>query len=34
MRRNEGIDALRMCSMFMVVVLHVLAQGSILSNVR
>lgn len=33
MRRNEGIDALRMCSMFMVVVLHVLAQGSILSNV-
>lgn len=33
MKRNEGIDALRMCSMFMVVVLHVLAQGSILSNV-
>lgn len=31
MKRNNGLDALRMCSMFMVVILHVLAQGGILS---
>lgn len=30
MKRNYGVDALRMCAMFMVVVLHVLAQGGIL----
>ena len=30
MKRNYGVDALRMLAMFMVVVLHVLAQGGIL----
>lgn len=30
MKRNYGVDALRICAMFMVVVLHVLAQGGIL----
>lgn len=30
-RRNYGIDLLRMLSMFMVSVLHVLGQGSVLS---
>lgn len=33
MKRNYGIDLLRICSMYMIVVLHVLAQGSILANV-
>lgn len=32
MKRNYGVDALRMCAMFMVVVLHVLAQGGILQT--
>lgn len=30
-QRNSGIDLLRMVSMFMVVVLHVLGQGGILA---
>ena len=30
-QRNHGIDLLRMVSMFMVVVLHVLGQGGILA---
>ena len=30
-QRNSGIDFLRMVSMFMVVVLHVLGQGGILA---
>lgn len=33
-RRNYGIDALRIVSMFMVVVLHVLERGGILANVQ
>ena len=32
MKRNYGIDFLRILSMFMVAVLHVLAQGGILAN--
>ena len=32
MKRNYGIDALRILSMFMVVVLHVLGQGGMLSG--
>lgn len=31
MKRNYGIDALRMCAMYMVVILHVLAQGGVLT---
>ena len=33
-KRNYGIDLLRLVSMFMVVVLHVLGQGGVLSNSR
>lgn len=33
-KRNYGIDLLRLVSMFMVVVLHVLGRGGILSNVE
>lgn len=32
MKRHDGIDALRIVSMFMVVVLHTLGQGGILRN--
>lgn len=33
-KRNYGIDALRILSMFMIVVLHILGQGGILGNVK
>ena len=33
-KRNYGIDALRLISMFMVVVLHVLGQGGVLKAAK
>ena len=30
--RNYGIDALRLVSMYLVVILHVLGQGGVLAN--
>ena len=33
MQRNFGIDALKILSMFMIVILHILGQGGILANV-
>lgn len=34
MRRNYGIDLLRMLSMLMIVILHILGQGGLLENVQ
>jgi surface polysaccharide O-acyltransferase-like enzyme len=33
-QRNYGIDLLRIVSMFMVVILHVLGQGGVLTNIQ